>query len=91
VVDQPTPPQSPLAPSPIAPRTELLAIVSLVLAILSWVICLLFGSIPAIICGHLSRSKIRKSNGALRGMEIALAGLIIGYLEIHSAYWGVLC
>ena len=88
MLDQPTPPQSPLAPTAIAPRTEPLAIVSLLLAILSWVVCLLFGSIPAIICGHLSRSKIRRSNAALQGMNIALAALIIGYIEIPFGVLG---
>jgi uncharacterized protein DUF4190 len=92
MADDPTPPPLPSQPTPaptaIARRIEPLAIVSLVLAILSWFVCLLFGSIPAIICGHLSRSKIRKSNGALRGMEIALAGLIIGYLEIPFGVLG---
>src|SRR5437773_2287138 len=83
MADEATPALFPPQPSltAVAPRTEPLAIVSLVLAILSWFVCLLFGSIPAIICGHLSRSKIRRSSGALRGMEIALAGLIIGYVE----------
>jgi hypothetical protein len=51
------------------PRTEAMAIVSLVLAILSWFFCLFIGSVPAIILGHISRSKIRKSNGALQGIE----------------------
>ena len=71
-----------------APRTDSLAVISLLLAILSWFVCLLFGSIPAIICGHLSRSKIRRSGGALRGMEIALAALIIGYAEIPFGVLG---
>src|ERR1700720_4267988 len=76
------------APPAIAPRTEALAIVSLVLAIMSWFVCLLFGSIPAIICGHLSRSKIRRSNGALQGMNMALAGLILGYAQIPFGVLG---
>jgi hypothetical protein len=90
MADEATP--APLSPQPSltagAPRTEPLAIVSLVLAILSWFVCLFFGSIPAIICGHQSRSKIRRSSGALRGMEIALAGLIIGYAEIPFGVLG---
>ena len=60
----------------------------LVLAILSWFSCLLIGSIPAIILGHISRSKIRKSNGALTGMNIALAALIIAYAEIPFGVMG---
>lgn len=85
MADEPTPPPPvPAQPAATAPvsRTEPLAIISLVLAILSWIVCLLIGAIPAIICGHMARGKIRRSNGALTGMNFALAGLIIAYLEI---------
>lgn len=84
--DETIPPQS--APSVTASRTEPLAIFGLVLAILSWFFCFLFGSIPAIICGHLARSRIRRSNGALQGMNFALAALIIAYLEIPFGVLG---
>ena len=80
------------APSPVPTespsRTEPLAIFSLVLAFLSWFVCLLLGSIPAIILGHMARSRIRRSNGALQGMNIALAGLIIAYVEIPMGVFG---
>ena len=82
-----TPPPPP-APTVSAGRTEPLAIFSLVLAILSWFFCLFLGSIPAIICGHLARSRIRRSNGALHGMNFALAALIIAYLEIPFGVLG---
>jgi Domain of unknown function (DUF4190) len=92
MADETTPPPLPPQPAPVATavasRTEPLAILGLALAILSWLVCLLFGSIPAIICGHLSRSRIRRSNGALQGMNIALAALIIGYLEIPFGVLG---
>ncbi|HLW35818.1 MAG TPA: DUF4190 domain-containing protein [Chthoniobacterales bacterium] len=90
MADESTPPPLPSQPVVIAPasRTEPLAIISLVLAILSWIVCLLIGSIPAIICGHMARSKIRRSNGALTGMNFALAGLIIAYLEIPMGIMG---
>jgi len=70
------------APAPAATHTEPLAIWSLVLSILSWFGCLFLTVIPAIICGHVARSRIKKSNGALTGMNMAIAALIIGYLEI---------
>jgi Domain of unknown function (DUF4190) len=75
-------------PPPPAARTEPLAIWSLVLSILSWFGCLFLTVIPAIILGHVSRSRIRKSNGALQGMNIALAGLIIAYAEIPFGVLG---
>ena len=89
MADETTPPPAPAPPTSQAPaRTEPLGIVGLVLAILSWFSCLLIGSIPAIILGHISRSKIRKSNGALTGMNIALAALIIAYAEIPFGVMG---
>src|ERR1051326_6117831 len=71
-----------------ASRTAPLAIVSLVLALISRLVCLLFASVPAIICGHVARSRIRRSNGALQGMNFALAALIIAYLNIPVGVLG---
>ncbi|MEI6278631.1 MAG: DUF4190 domain-containing protein [Verrucomicrobiae bacterium] len=65
-------------------KTEPLAIWSLVLGIISIVGCAFGGilaGIPAVICGHIGRSKIRM-NPALRGAGMALAGLICGYLAV---------
>jgi len=67
-------------------RTEPLAIWSLVLGIVSLVGCSVGGflvGIPAVICGHLGRSKIRKDS-QLSGAGLALAGLITGYLGIAT-------
>jgi Domain of unknown function (DUF4190) len=63
-------------------RTAPTAIWSLVLAVLSFLCGWLFTAIPAVICGHIARSKIRKSGGALGGKGIATAGLILGYLGL---------
>ena len=40
-------------------------------------------------CGHVARSKIRKSGGALGGMGIATAGLIVGYIAIAVGVMGI--
>src|SRR5438132_68082 len=84
MADETTPPPPPAQPAPAssAPRTALLAIVSLVLAVLSFFCGAVFTAVPAIICGHIAWSKIRKSRDALRGKGIAIAGLIFGYLAI---------
>jgi hypothetical protein len=88
MADETTPPLSAQAMSaPAAPRTAPLAIVSLVLAVLSFACVPIFPVIPAIVCGHVAWSKITKSGGALRGKEIAIAGLIVGYLAIP---WAIL-
>lgn len=63
-------------------RTDGGAIASMVLGIASFVLCLsFFSGIPAVIVGHISRSKIKKSGGRLKGDGMALAGLILGYIS----------
>jgi type II secretory pathway pseudopilin PulG len=52
------------------------------LAIASLVLSLLGIGLPAVICGHIALSKIKKSFGAMGGRGLALAGLIIGYISI---------
>lgn len=61
------------------------AIASMILGIASFVLCLsFFSGIPAVIVGHISRSKIKKSGGRLKGDGMALAGLILGYISFLS-------
>ncbi|MBN1218076.1 MAG: DUF4190 domain-containing protein [Anaerolineae bacterium] len=71
--------QPPYAPSP---PTNTLAIVSLVTAILSWLFFPILGAIVAIITGHMARREIQASYGAQSGDGLAMAGLIIGYLNL---------
>ena len=75
------------APSPV-PNTKKsgLAIWSLVCGILAVVLSVacvgpLF-AIPAVICGHMAHSRIKRSGGALSGGGLALGGLITGYISI---------
>jgi|GEM_PF-2148521 F0F1-type ATP synthase membrane subunit c/vacuolar-type H+-ATPase subunit K len=63
--------------SPRQPQTSGLAIASLALSCLSFVLGP-FGCISGIICGHIARSQCSK-DPALTGNGIALAGLIVGY------------
>ena len=62
-------------------RTSGLAIASLVLGLLGLFSAGLAG-LPAVICGHLSLGRIKRSGGALAGRGMAIAGLITGYLGI---------
>lgn len=88
MADQITPPPPPSAPNP-APPTAPTAIWSLVLAIVSFFCGWLFTAIPAVICGYVARSKIRKSGGALGGKGIATAGLILGYIALVLGVMGI--
>ena len=76
-------------PPALAPRQNCgLAIASLVLGIAGFVLCLgPIAGIPAVICGHMAQSKIRKSGGALTGDGIALAGLITGYCSFVMIFF----
>ena len=70
-------------------KNSKLAIWSLVLGILG-ILFLLFCigplfAIPAVICGHMAHSRIKRSAGALEGQGLALAGLITGYISIAAA------
>src|SRR6266699_7310045 len=86
-----TPPPTPPAPPVSQPvlRTAPAAIWSLVLAILSFNCGLLFTAIPAVICGHIARAKIRKSGGALGGRGIATGGLVLGYIALVLGIMGI--
>jgi hypothetical protein len=74
----------PVPTVPAQPKNCGLAVWSLVLGILAIVlVCIgpLF-AIPAVICGHIAHSRIKRSSGALTGGGLALGGLITGYLSL---------
>ena len=65
------------------PRTSATAIVSLVFGILGWICLPGIGAIVAVICGHMARSEIRRvPPGTIDGDGMALAGLILGWVQI---------
>ena len=59
-----------------------LAIISLVAAILGWTLLPLFGSIVAVITGHLAKKEIRESLNTEGGNAMATAALILGYIQL---------
>lgn len=71
--------------NPTTPKNSGLAIGSLVLGILGLTCFSLISAIPAVICGHIAKDRIKRSGGALAGDGLALAGLITGYLGIAFA------
>ena len=64
------------SPKPVLSR---MALASLVLSFLSLIVP--FG-IAALVLGHMSRNRIAKSGGRLRGRWLAFAGLILGYIQV---------
>jgi hypothetical protein len=65
-------------------RTEGLAVWSFVLSLIGlWCCFLVVLEIPAVICGHLALSRIRRTP-QLGGRGLAIAGLIIGYVGLFG-------
>jgi hypothetical protein len=79
----PSPPSSPApAPAPAGRPTSSLAIVSLVCGILGWTLLPLVGSLLAVVCGHMARAEIARSQGGMEGDGLAIAGLVLGWAVI---------
>jgi Domain of unknown function (DUF4190) len=57
------------------------AVPSLVLGILSLVLCGFFTGIPAIVLGRRARREIAASNGTLDGEGMATAGFVLGLIS----------
>jgi hypothetical protein len=77
----PPSPQNVYVPGPTKPTSNT-AIVALVAGLLSWLFVPFIGAVVAIIAGHMARGEIRRSDGALDGDGLALAGMVLGYVQI---------
>ena len=71
-------------------QTSTLALISLIAGILGWTLVPFFGSIAAVICGHMARKEIRQQPDRLEGDGLAIGGLVLGYLSIAMAVLAVL-
>jgi hypothetical protein len=70
------------------PRTSSLAVVSLIFGILAWLPPVLpfVGALVAVVCGHAARSEIRRAPpGSIEGDGMALAGLVLGWIQLVLA------
>ena len=78
----------PPLPGSVQTKTSALAIWSLVLGVLSLVLIIVcigpIFAIPAIICGHMAYSRIKRSGGQLAGKGLAIAGFVTGYVSLAS-------
>lgn len=63
-------------------ETNNLAIVSLVAGITGWTILPFLGGVVAIVTGHMARGQIRDAAGTEDGEAFALAGLVLGYVNV---------
>ena len=64
------------------PKTNTLAMISLIAGVAQFVCFYFIGAIVAIVTGHIARSQIRRSNGTQGGAGMALAGIILGYVGL---------
>ncbi len=73
----------------VVPRTSVTAVVSLVSGLLCWVALPFVGAIVAVVCGHVARSEIRRAPpGNVDGEGMALAGLVLGYVQLALCVLG---
>ncbi len=74
---------------PVAPPTSGAATLSLILGIIAWTVLPIVGALGAVIAGHIARREIRTAGGQLGGNGLAMAGLILGYLQLVPLVIGV--
>jgi uncharacterized membrane protein len=73
------------------PQNTTAATVSLVCGILSWVLCAsLLLSVPAVIAGHMALGGIRRGDCPDSSRGMAIAGLVLGYVNIVLTVLGIL-
>lgn len=75
-------PSAPVAASVAGQTTSTNAIVGLVLAIVSWVVCPIIAAIVALVLAHASDKEIKASDGEVGGSGLNTATRIIAWLNI---------
>jgi type II secretory pathway pseudopilin PulG len=85
----PSPAAGQTTPPSAVKKTEPLTIWSLVLGIISIVGCAFLAGIPAVICGHVGLSRIKR-NPSLGGNGMAIGGLVTGYIGTFMGTIGVI-
>jgi hypothetical protein len=70
---RPTPGRPPLVP---------LAVAAVVLGGLGWLLLPVLGAVAAVVCGHLALRQFRRSPTPRAGRSLAIAGLVLGYLQL---------
>src|SRR5512133_2599624 len=83
-------PVVPIAPVVGAKKDSGLAIASLICGIAAWIIFPVVAAIAAVVTGHLAKKEIRNSGGTIGGDGMALAGLLLGYIQLGLAVLGTI-
>jgi hypothetical protein len=65
-------------------HTNGLALASLVLGLVGWILCGI-GSVVAVVLGYIARSQIKQAWGRQTGSGMAMAGIILGFIGL--AFW----
>jgi len=72
------------------PPTSNMALASLIMGILGWLVLPIVGSILAIVLGHAALGEIDRSEGQVGGRGLAQAGLILGYVALGISVLSVI-
>jgi len=59
-----------------------MALVSLIVGILGWVVLPIIGSVLAVVFGHAALGEIDRREGEIGGRGMAQVGLILGYVSL---------
>ena len=78
----PAAPMAPAATPVVGPPTSTNAVIGLVLAIVSWVVCPIIAAIVALVLAHSSDKEIKASDGRVGGAGLNTATRIIAWLNI---------
>jgi hypothetical protein len=63
-------------------KTDEIALASLLCGVASFILLPLIPAVAAIILGYMSRDRIRRSRGSLEGEGLAVAGIVMGIVNI---------
>ncbi|MCS6801156.1 MAG: DUF4190 domain-containing protein [Chloroflexota bacterium] len=74
----------PERPRRAAPPTSTLAVAALAAGIACWLIVPIVGAVVALVCGHLALREIAAHQPPLRGRELAVAGLVLAYVQLAA-------
>jgi uncharacterized membrane protein len=80
------PAQTPFSTTSVPVQTSSMAMISVISGIACWFVLPFIGAIIAVITGHMAKKEIRESAGRLSGMEMANAGLVLGYAHLAVSF-----